>query len=63
MALRKDDSGDLINVYKYLRCRRQRDEARLLPVVCGNGTRETGTREMAVNWSRGSSVQNFYTVR
>ena len=27
--------GDLINVYKYLRCERQRDEARLFSVVCG----------------------------
>jgi len=30
--------GDLINVYKYLRCGRQRDEARLFSVVCGSRT-------------------------
>ena len=34
--------GNLINVYKYLRCRRQRDEARFFSVVCGNRTRGNG---------------------
>jgi len=37
-------SGDLINVYKYLRCRRQRGEARLFSVVCGNRTRGNSHR-------------------
>jgi len=31
--------GDLINVHKYLRCGRQRDEARLFSVVYGDRTR------------------------
>ena len=31
--------GDLINVYKYLRCGRQRDLANLFSVVCGDRTR------------------------
>ena len=34
--------GDLINVYRYLRCRRQRDEARLFSAVCGDRTRRNG---------------------
>jgi len=33
---------DLFNVYKYLRCRRQRDEARLFSEVCGSKTRPNG---------------------
>ena len=34
--------GDLINVYRYLRCRRQRDEARFFSVVCSYRTRGNG---------------------
>ena len=34
----------LINVCKYLRCRRQRDEARLFSVVCGDWKRGNGHR-------------------
>jgi len=34
--------GDLISIYKYLRCRRQKGEARLFSVVGGNRTRENG---------------------
>ena len=34
--------GDLINVYKYLRCRRQMDQARLFSVVRGSRTRGNG---------------------
>ena len=34
--------GDLINVYKYLKCRRQRDMANLFSVVCRDRTRGNG---------------------
>ena len=34
--------GDLINVYKYLKCGRQRDMANLFSVVCGDRTRGNG---------------------
>ena len=37
---------DLINVHKYLRCRRQRDEARLFSAVCGDRTRGNGHKLM-----------------
>ena len=37
--------GDLINVYKYLKCGRQRDMDNLLSAVCGE-------RTTAINWSR-----------
>ena len=36
--------GDLINVYKYLRCGRQRNEARLFSAVCGSRTRQNGNK-------------------
>ena len=34
--------GDLINVYKYLKCGRQWDLANLFSVVCGDRTRGNG---------------------
>ena len=34
--------GDLIHVYKYLRCRRQRDKARLFSAMHGDRTRGNG---------------------
>ena len=34
--------GDLINVYKFLKCGRQRDVANLFSVVCGDRTRGNG---------------------
>ena len=34
--------GDLINVYKYLKCGSQRDVANLFSVVCGDRTRGNG---------------------
>ena len=37
---------DLIKVHKYLRCRRQRDEARLFSAVCGDRTRGNGHKLM-----------------
>ena len=54
--------GDLINVYKYLRCRRQRDEARLFSVVCGDRKRGNGhkleQRKFCTN-----AHKNFFAVR
>ena len=44
--------GDLIQVYKYLRCGGKSGEARLFSAVCGDRTRET-----ARNCSIGSSAQ------
>ena len=52
----------LINVCKYLRCRRQRDEARLFSVVCGDRARGNGHklehRKFCTNVQR-----NFFTGR
>ena len=54
--------GDLINVYKYIRCRRQRDEARLFSVVCGDRKRGNGhkleQRKFCTN-----AHKNFFAVR
>jgi len=54
--------GDLINVYKYLRCGRQRDKARVFSEVHGNRTRGNSHklkhREFHTNVSR-----NFFTLR
>ena len=36
--------GDLINVYKYLKCRRQLDEAGFFSVVCSYRTRGNGQK-------------------
>ena len=41
-AWRKEDRGDLINVYKYWKFGRQRDLANLSSVVCGDRTRGNG---------------------
>jgi len=43
--------GNLINVYKYLKCGSQRDMANLFLVICGDKTRGT-----TKNWSIGSSA-------
>uniref|UniRef100_A0A8B9DSV2 Reverse transcriptase domain-containing protein n=1 Tax=Anser cygnoides TaxID=8845 RepID=A0A8B9DSV2_ANSCY len=54
--------GDLINVYKYLRCGIQRDLANLFSVVCGDRTRGNGHkmehRKFCTNMRK-----NFFTVR
>ena len=34
--------GDLINVYKYLKCGRQKDMVNLISVVCADRTRGNG---------------------
>ena len=34
--------GNLINIYKYLSCGRQRDKARFFSAVCDNRTRGNG---------------------
>ena len=54
--------GDLIHVYKYLRCRRQRDEARLFSAMHGDRTRGNGHklkhRKFCTNVHK-----NFFIVR
>ena len=52
---------DLISVYKCVRCRRQRDEARLFSAACGNRTRENGCK--LKHWKFFTSMRkNFFTV-
>ena len=54
--------GDLINVYKYLRCRRQRDVDRLFSAVRGNRTRGNGHK--LKHWKFCTNVhKNFFMVR
>ena len=54
--------GDLINVYKYLRCGRQRHKVGLFSVVCGNRARGNSHklkhRKFCTNVHK-----NFFTVR
>uniref|UniRef100_A0A8B9BY01 Reverse transcriptase domain-containing protein n=1 Tax=Anser brachyrhynchus TaxID=132585 RepID=A0A8B9BY01_9AVES len=61
-SLEKRLRGDLINVYKYLRCGRQRDLANLFSVVCGDRTRgnghKTDHRKFCTNMRK-----NFFMVR
>ena len=54
--------GDLVNVYKYLRCGRQRDLANLFPVVCGDRTRGNG-HKMEHRKFRANMRKNFFMVR
>lgn len=54
--------GDLINVYKYLKCERQRDMAYLFLVDCEDRTRDNGHkmehRKFCTNIQK-----NFFMVR
>ena len=54
--------GDLINVYKYLKCGSQRDMTKLFSVVCGDRNRGNSYkleyRKFCTNMWR-----NFFTVR
>uniref|UniRef100_A0A8B9BSZ1 Reverse transcriptase domain-containing protein n=1 Tax=Anser brachyrhynchus TaxID=132585 RepID=A0A8B9BSZ1_9AVES len=54
--------GDLINVYKYLRCGRQRDLASLFSVVCEDRTRGNG-HKIEHRKFRTNMRKNFFTVR
>ena len=54
--------GDLINIYKYLRCEKQRDEARLFSAVCGDRTRGNG-HKLKHRKFHTNVCKNFFTVR
>ena len=54
--------GDLISVYKYLKCGRRRDLANLFSVVCGDRTRGNG-HIMDHRKFRTNTRKNFFTVR
>ena len=53
---------DLINVYKYLKCGRQRNLANLFSVVCGDRTRGNG-HKMDHRKFRTNMRKNFFMVR
>ena len=54
--------GDLIHVYKYLRCGGQRDLANLFSVVCGDRTRSNG-HKIEHRKFRTNMRTNFFMVR
>ena len=54
--------GDLIQVYKYLKCGGQSGEARLFSAVCGDRTRGNG-QKLEHRKFRTSVRKNFFTVR
>ena len=54
--------GDLIQVYKYLRCGGQSGEARLFSAVCGDRTRGNG-HKLEHRKFRTNVRKNFFTVR
>ena len=54
--------GDLINVYKYLRCGRQRDKARFFSMVRGNKTRGSSHKPKHRKFCT-NVHKNFFTVR
>uniref|UniRef100_A0A8C3LST9 threonine--tRNA ligase n=1 Tax=Chrysolophus pictus TaxID=9089 RepID=A0A8C3LST9_CHRPC len=54
--------GDLIQVYKYLRCGGQSGEARLFSAVCGDRTRGNG-QKLEHRKFRTNVRKNFFTVR
>ena len=61
-SLEKRLRGDLINVYKYLKCGRQRDLANLFSVVCRDITRGNG-HKIEHRKFRTNIQKNFFTVR
>ena len=54
--------GDLINIYKYLRCGRQRDKARLFSVMCSDWTRRNSNRLKHRKFCT-NVCKNFFTMR
>ena len=54
--------GDLINVYKYMKCGRERDIANFFPVVCGDRMRGNGHKLEHRNFCT-NMQNNFFTVR
>ena len=54
--------GDLINVYKFLKCGRQRDVANLFSVVCGDRRGGNG-HKLEHRKLRANVRRNFFTVR
>ena len=58
----RNDRGDLINVYKYLRCGRQRDKARFFSMVRGNKTRGSSHKPKHRKFCT-NVHKNFFTVR
>ena len=64
-ALRKEDRGDLINVYKYLRYGNQRYEARLFSVVRGNRTSGNSQKLKHSNFctNLNNKNKNFFKIR
>ena len=54
--------GDFINVYKNLRCRRQRVKTRLFSAVGGNRTREN-SHKLKHRKFHTNVHKNFFTVR
>ena len=53
--------GDLINVFKYLKCRRQRDMANLFSVIWGDRT--SGNGHKLEHRKYHSNMQKNFTVR
>ena len=54
--------GDLLNVYKYLKCGSQRDMANLFSVVCGDKTRGNG-HKLKHRKSHTNMRRKCFTVR
>jgi len=54
--------GDLINVYKYLKCERQRNMPNIFSVVCGDRTRGNG-HKLEHRKFHTNMQKSFFTVR
>ena len=54
--------GDLINIYKYLRCRGQRDKDRLFSAVHGDRTKRNDHKWKHRKFNT-NEHKNFFTVR